>query len=143
MKTINVCPGTLAQGFDTYSQICLRKVFNGKKVSHIIDFSLDNDTENVISSVNKISISLWVAWVVSLSSEVSWEDSSEFSFSYNSKINFMIVRFISARYGSTSIYYSPLSSFKPEERPIKVLDQFRLLNNGLYSILQINVGNRK
>lgn len=57
MKTINICPGTLAQGFDTYSQICLRKVFNGKKVSHIIDFSLDNDTENVISSVNKISIS--------------------------------------------------------------------------------------
>ena len=58
MKTIEVCPGTLATGFDTYSPICLRKVFGGKKVSHIMDFSIDDDTEgDIVASINKISIS--------------------------------------------------------------------------------------
>lgn len=57
MKTINVCPGTLARGFDSYSPYCLRKVFGGKKVSHIIDFSLDDEEENVVAAINKISIS--------------------------------------------------------------------------------------
>ena len=58
MKTINVCPGTLAPGFDTYSPSCLRKVFEGKKVSHIMDLSINDDTESEIAaSINKISIS--------------------------------------------------------------------------------------
>ena len=57
MKTINVCPGTLAKGFDTYSPLCLRKMFDGKKVSHIMDFTLENNIDNYIASVNKISIS--------------------------------------------------------------------------------------
>ena len=57
MKTTNICPGTLATGFNTYSPSCLRKVFYGKKVSHVIDFSLDNGDENIIASVNRISIS--------------------------------------------------------------------------------------
>lgn len=58
MKTINVCPGTLASGFSTYSPLCLRKVFEGKKVSHIMDFSLnDNTGEEIVASINKISIS--------------------------------------------------------------------------------------
>ena len=57
MKTTNICPGTLATGFNTYSPSCLRKVFDGKKVSHVIDFSLDNGDENIIASVNRISIS--------------------------------------------------------------------------------------
>jgi len=35
---INHCPGTLAQGFDTYSRTCLVRVFNGKKVSHILPY---------------------------------------------------------------------------------------------------------
>ena len=58
MKTIEVCPGTLTTGFDTYSPLCLRKVFGGKKVSHIMDFSIDDDTEgDIVASINKISIS--------------------------------------------------------------------------------------
>ena len=57
MKTTNICPGTIATGFNTYSPSCLRKVFDGKKVSHVIDFSLDNGDENIIASVNRISIS--------------------------------------------------------------------------------------
>ncbi len=58
MKTTDVCPGTLASGFNTYSPLCLRKVFEGKKVSHIMDFSINDDTSGeIVASVNKISIS--------------------------------------------------------------------------------------
>lgn len=32
------CPGTLAEGFHTYSRTCLNRVFNGKKVSHILPY---------------------------------------------------------------------------------------------------------
>ncbi len=57
MKEINVCPGTLAIGFDTYSPSCLRKMFDGKRVSHIIDLSLDGNADNIAAAINKISIS--------------------------------------------------------------------------------------
>lgn len=57
MRTIKVCPGTLAAGFDTYSPLCLRKVFGGKKVSHVLNFSNDADQTNLIAAINKISIS--------------------------------------------------------------------------------------
>lgn len=56
MKNIKVCPGTLTDGFNTYSPLCLRKVFGGRKVSHIIDLSYEGNDE-IITSVNKISIS--------------------------------------------------------------------------------------
>ncbi len=56
MKDIKVCPGTLTEGFNTYSPLCLRKVFEGGKVSHIIDLPCDGNDE-IITSVNKISIS--------------------------------------------------------------------------------------
>lgn len=32
------CPGTLASGHDTYSKTCLRRVFGGRKVSHILPY---------------------------------------------------------------------------------------------------------
>ncbi len=32
------CPGTLAEGFDTYSRTCLTRVFNGKKGHHILPY---------------------------------------------------------------------------------------------------------
>lgn len=58
MKSIKVCPGTLVPGFDTYSPLCLRKVFGGKKVSHIMDFSINDDTgDEIVASINKISVS--------------------------------------------------------------------------------------
>lgn len=56
MKNIKVCPGTLTDGFNTYSPLCLRKVFGGRKVSHIIDLSYDGNDE-IITSINRISIS--------------------------------------------------------------------------------------
>lgn len=38
LPIIKYCPGTLAAGFDIYSRTCLNRVFNGKKVSHILPY---------------------------------------------------------------------------------------------------------
>lgn len=57
MKTVKVCPGTLAAGFDTYSPLCLKKVFEGKRVSHLLDFSYKDSPEEFTSFINRISIS--------------------------------------------------------------------------------------
>ena len=44
LQEIKNCPGTLAKGFDTYSRTCLNKVFQGKKVYHILPY--DSPTFN-------------------------------------------------------------------------------------------------
>ena len=41
---IKHCPGTLSEGHDTYSRACLKKVFNGKKVHHVLPY--DSPTSN-------------------------------------------------------------------------------------------------
>ncbi len=54
------CPGTLAEGFDTYSRTCLNKVFTGKKVSHILPYEspLFNDKDELYHEESRrISIS--------------------------------------------------------------------------------------
>jgi serine/threonine-protein kinase HipA len=38
LPEIKNCPGTLTDGFDTYSRACLNKVFQGKKVSPILPY---------------------------------------------------------------------------------------------------------
>ena len=38
LPEIKYCPGTLAKGFDTYSRTCLNRVFNGKKVYHVLHY---------------------------------------------------------------------------------------------------------
>ncbi|MDZ4203632.1 MAG: HipA domain-containing protein, partial [Bacteroidales bacterium] len=35
---IKYCPGTLAEGFDTYSRSCLNRVFQSKKVHHVLPY---------------------------------------------------------------------------------------------------------
>lgn len=45
--SITVCPGTLADGFETYSPVCLRNMFNGKKVSHILTYMQPQLNEDV------------------------------------------------------------------------------------------------
>lgn len=35
---IKYCPGTLAEGFATYSRTCLKRVFDGKKVHHLLPY---------------------------------------------------------------------------------------------------------
>lgn len=39
LPTIENCPGTLAAGNDTYSATCLRRVFDGRKVHHILPYN--------------------------------------------------------------------------------------------------------
>jgi len=38
LPEINFCPGTLAEGFHTYSRTCLIRVFQGKTVYHILPY---------------------------------------------------------------------------------------------------------
>lgn len=48
LPVLKYCPGTLAEGFDTYSRTCLNRVFQGKLVYHILPYdspasTLDGD----------------------------------------------------------------------------------------------------
>jgi len=38
LPEIQYCPGTLAEGFQTYSRTCLNRVFQGKKVHHVLSY---------------------------------------------------------------------------------------------------------
>ncbi|MGV8964499.1 MAG: type II toxin-antitoxin system HipA family toxin [Candidatus Saccharimonadaceae bacterium] len=38
LPEINYCPGTLAEGFHTYSRTCLNRVFQGRKVHHVLPY---------------------------------------------------------------------------------------------------------
>jgi len=44
LHEIKFCPGTLAEGFDTYSKACLNRLFQGKKVNHVLPY--DSPTSN-------------------------------------------------------------------------------------------------
>lgn len=57
MIKIEVCPGNLTPGFDRYSPACLRKLFDGKKVSPVLDFDYDADSIDLIDQINQISVS--------------------------------------------------------------------------------------
>ena len=61
LPEITYCPGTLAEGFDTYSTACLRRVFEGRKVSHVLPYappqSNEEDAEKFIENRKRISIS--------------------------------------------------------------------------------------
>ncbi|WZL88745.1 HipA domain-containing protein [Salinimicrobium sp. 3283s] len=39
---VDHCPGTLAEGFSTYSRTCLKHVFVGRKVSHVLPYDAPN-----------------------------------------------------------------------------------------------------
>jgi serine/threonine-protein kinase HipA len=39
---IDHCPGTLAEGFSTYSRTCLKRVFDGRKVSYVLPYDAPN-----------------------------------------------------------------------------------------------------
>ncbi|HRQ30680.1 MAG TPA: HipA domain-containing protein [Saprospiraceae bacterium] len=58
---INVCPGTLAENYQTYSPGCLRNLFNGKKVSHVLPYDQPDQSEEVaelfMENRKRISIS--------------------------------------------------------------------------------------
>jgi serine/threonine-protein kinase HipA len=47
LPEIKYCPGTLAEGFNTYSRTCLNRVFHGKTVYHVLPYSPASDPETV------------------------------------------------------------------------------------------------
>ena len=58
MRTINVCPATLQPGYDTYSPTALKMLFNGEKVSPILDFDLDGINANPDLQENRSNLSI-------------------------------------------------------------------------------------
>ncbi len=58
---INRCPGTLAAGFSTYSRTCIKRVFNGSKVNHILPYaslqSNHNSEDSFEENATRMSIS--------------------------------------------------------------------------------------
>ena len=61
MKVITNCPSTLAVGFETYSPVALRKVFDKQKVSHLLPYESietnENDAKLFMENKKRISIS--------------------------------------------------------------------------------------
>jgi serine/threonine-protein kinase HipA len=61
LNELKYCPGTLAEGFSTYSPSCLRKLFFGKKVNHILPYEQPQLSEEVaeqfMENRKRISIS--------------------------------------------------------------------------------------
>ena len=60
--SFNNCPGTLAEGFNTYSPLCLRQLFSGKKTSYILPYeshqpSKDKELAELMENRRRISIS--------------------------------------------------------------------------------------
>ena len=58
---IQVCPGTLAEGFTTYSPTCLKRLFDGRKVKHILPYNAPDaseaDAEKFLQNRKRLSIS--------------------------------------------------------------------------------------
>jgi serine/threonine-protein kinase HipA len=58
---INRCPGTLASGFTTYSRTCIKRVFNGNKVNHMLPYaslqSNHNSEDSFEENATRMSIS--------------------------------------------------------------------------------------
>ncbi len=61
LPTIKYCPGTLSDGFHTYSPTCLRKLFYGKSVRHVLTMpspQKDEDTlAEFLENMKRISVS--------------------------------------------------------------------------------------
>ena len=59
MKEFNHCPSTLADGFSTYSPTACKKLFDGQKVSHLLDFEIDeiSKTSETMIAMRRISVS--------------------------------------------------------------------------------------
>ncbi len=58
---LNRCPGTLAAGFATYSRTCIKLVFNGSKVNHMLPYaslqSNHNSENSFEENASRMSIS--------------------------------------------------------------------------------------
>jgi serine/threonine-protein kinase HipA len=61
MTTLDRCPSTLAEGYSTYSPVALKKLFDGKRVSHVIPYHTietdETDAAKFMDNRKRISIS--------------------------------------------------------------------------------------
>lgn len=57
MKPIEVCPGYLTPGYDHYSPACVKKLFDGQRVSPLLDFDYDADSDDLSENINQLSVS--------------------------------------------------------------------------------------
>lgn len=59
IPAVTNCPGTLAPGYRTYSPRAAARLFNGKKVCHVLDFAYDGDEAAALiaGNVGRISLS--------------------------------------------------------------------------------------
>lgn len=57
---IEFCPGTLAPGHNTFSRTCLKRMFNGAKVSHLLpyDSPVSNEATSGLFQQNQVRISI-------------------------------------------------------------------------------------
>jgi len=53
MIEVNVCPGTLKEGYHTYSPRCIREVFGGSVVSHQLDIDLPHEGSNHLLKLHR------------------------------------------------------------------------------------------
>ena len=60
IPNIQYCPGTLAEGYDSYSRNCLKRMFTNRKVSHILPYDSPDSKyeENQIFRDNHKRISI-------------------------------------------------------------------------------------
>lgn len=58
---VDHCPGTLAKGYSSYSRTCLKRVFDGRKVSHVLPYDAPNSNRQTdklfVDNQKRISIS--------------------------------------------------------------------------------------
>jgi serine/threonine-protein kinase HipA len=48
LNELKYCPGILAEGFSMYSPICLKNLFNGKKVDHVLPYEQPQQSEEIM-----------------------------------------------------------------------------------------------
>jgi serine/threonine-protein kinase HipA len=60
---INRCPGTLAAGFNTYSRTCLKRIFNGSKVNHVLPYASLHSNQNSEDSFEENAIRMSISGV--------------------------------------------------------------------------------
>jgi serine/threonine-protein kinase HipA len=60
LPEIKYCPGTLSEGFNTYSRTALNRVFQGKKVHHILPYDppASNPETNQMFEENRSRMSI-------------------------------------------------------------------------------------
>lgn len=59
MMKIDICPSTLQEGYDSYSPIARKKLFDGKNVSPFLDFDFERNDhcEKIVDNMKGISVS--------------------------------------------------------------------------------------